>query len=148
MLGRKIYGEVRLVLRDDPAVIKESYADYADAGFDFTKLKFVEGQSPTVFTVRPMTYRQKMAFEEKANIVQKIEFAVRCGLVAVSNFTIEKADGTRMEPPPIKHIDQPPYGLMVAQEWLEGAGIQTAYLVEIGTAIISITEVPLKVGEQ
>jgi hypothetical protein len=139
MLQRRVFSEIDFVVSTDPAIDGGSHAAFAESGYDYSKLVFVEN-NPTVFRLKPMTYRQRCALNEKDVVFKRAELAIKCGLVGVKDYKIIKPDGTEymLRSPDVENV--PGLGAVVTDAWLEEAGFSTGVLYELGGAVIGISE--------
>jgi hypothetical protein len=139
MLKRRILDPIRLVLPDDDAIGPESdYQAYLDGWCDWQHLKLVEGAKPSVFTVAPLTHRQRIARDQHGTRAAQMDYTVRASIRAVSNVTIERPGGE------IETLDAPQIrdGL-VTSEWMDRAGFTEDEFGALYLAAAAVTEVQL-----
>lgn len=125
MLSRKIHGPRKVVLGWDPAVDSDAsdLVAYKDSGWDFDSghLKIRAGETPTVWTLGPLTEAQKR--RAKAFDVDSpdwTDFVFRCGIHGVTNYLIQDVNGER-EVSQVVRKDVPGLGEMATVEWLESS---------------------------
>jgi hypothetical protein len=132
-LGKRRIKQAKLVLRRDPALHPDvDYEAYIAAGYDWGKLKFVDGQRPTVFTCKPLTVPQREALMEQTSFAR---FVFRCGVVALDNYVDE--DTTL---PPVARAKEEGFGMMVSDAWYDGAEIPDDDLLNVVKCIQEITQ--------
>ena len=145
MLKRKILGSVRFVCKFDPAVDHAacSYESYVSSDFNEENLAFVTGAEPTVWTIAPLTRRQKSLVAQFKGR-QRWEILVQCGLRAVSGYGIvdEHGQTTELGPPQREPWSAvPEMGPMITDAWLDKANLLDQELEAVAEAVWAITEV-------
>ena len=143
MLGRRLITSAQVVLQDDPAIDHAAcnYAAYVEAGYDVSKLAFVSGEQPTVFHVRPLTYRQRMTRDDITQTGSRIHYIFRAGLVSVDNYQL----GDVPAPPVQREADDKS---LVTMEWMERIGLPDAHMVPVVLAIGAISEAALPLSKR
>ena len=143
MLGRRLITSAQVVLQDDPAIDHAacSYAAYVEAGYDVSKLAFVSGEQPTVFHIKPLTYRQRMTRDDITQTGSRIHYIFRAGLVGVDNYQL--GDG----PAPSVQREGDASSL-VSVEWMERMGLPDSHMVPVVLAITAISEAALPLSKR
>lgn len=145
MLSRKIYEPIKMILPGDDAIAPGAdYVEYlgadpesGDKVCDEEKLQFVNGRTPTRFTLRPMTHKQRIAAHglETMSFGHQL-FVVRCGLVRISDYEVDGAPV--MEPARRRSGD---LGELVTEEWLlSTAALSNDDIGALAIAVLAITE--------
>lgn len=141
-LGKRVISAVDLILQEDSAIDSESsdYEKYLKT-FDRKHLTLVEGEHPTIFRIRPLTYAQRMELDsiDVDDLARRCEFAVRCGLEKVENYTIETG-GTEMELQPVQRRREGRLGELVTKDWLSEANFPSSQTFSLANAISILSE--------
>jgi hypothetical protein len=142
-LGKRVYTEVDYVLAEaDDAVDrdKSDISKYNDS-FERKYLKLKKGKQPTIFKLRPMSYRQRMHFESIEDNTRKFEFALRCGIWDIQNYIIETQDGGNgiAMPKPVR-VKDPQLGELLPESWIEEMNLPPDQIVHVGAAVITISQ--------
>lgn len=144
-LGRRVCKSRRVVLIgadedgdviSDPALHEDTNAqEYYDSLFDPKHLKMQPGEVPTWWTIAPLTKRQKDAGSEMTTVRGRVEWYVRCGLLAHEHWTIEDDSGAIRNAPQPDRKTRGRVGELASEQWYEDmdltAGIATALYVMI-----------------
>lgn len=146
-LGRKILDSVRVVLKSDPA-IEAGYDEYKKSGYDFSKLKFCDGQRPTVFHIKQWSRRQKNSVSQLAPSVDAIDLAIRCCLISVDNYLIENANGTEtvLGAPTFDRYGD--LGDIITVEWMDKANFLIDHKTDLYRAIETVGELSHPLGRR
>lgn len=124
----------------DPSV-KSGHSDFVKENFDFSKLTLDDKTKPTVFTIKPLTRRQKMVCDNMngANLKWSI---VQFGLVSVDDYEWEGVTGQKVQLPPVKFSDSGAdgFGKFIDDKWLDEANFTQDELDELISAIIKVGE--------
>ena len=121
MLSRRIYDPITVILPGDDAVDWQASDVQAYFGLDGdgkicdeTKLRFVDGTTPSRFTLRQLTHRQRIAAHafDTMSFGQQL-FAVRCALLRVSGYEVS---GSPLGEPDRQRDGD--LGELVATEWI------------------------------
>jgi hypothetical protein len=139
-LGKRVLSQVQLILPTDDAVGEKcDYPKYLET-LDRQYLDLRSDVQPTVFTARPLTYRQRMEMEGVSDLAPRCEMAIRCGLVEVSNYLVLAADGSQVTLPPIVRQDDLLLGAkVISKDWLAEANFPTAQFYALANAIAVIS---------
>lgn len=148
-LGRKVYQPIRYITERDSAIDKaqSDWAKYKSSGYDWQHIKLLPGEKATVFTLRQLTQRQRMAREGIDNLAERLTFTIRCGVEAVENYLIERPDGSVMDlrqPEPDANNSLAPIATV---KWAEEANFPNDHLVMIAAAISEISEAQLPLSK-
>lgn len=123
MLGRRIVGPRDVVFLTDPAVSPETDSQgYIDAAFDMKSpaLKIVEGETPTVWSMAPLTDAQRrQAKTMEMGEVDWNEYVFCCAIHGIKGYIIDEEG---KEP---REVEQPDRGEgdRASVEWLRRSGI-------------------------
>ena len=146
MLGRRVFTRIQFVLENDPAVAPpkkvkgkdvDSYQDYVSGGWDMSKLK-LKG-TPTIWTLRPLSYPERMHRDSITELRERVQWLLRCGIVDVKDYPLFKADGSYDVLPSPSFVTEGKSDL-VAMEWLERANLLDDQELVLAQAVQSITE--------
>lgn len=151
LLKRRVLDPARFVFFEDDAIDHEhketDYEAYLAGFCDWEHLRIREGAKPTVFVLRQLTHRERLAYDRYSPGLDQLCFAVRCGLVNVENYAYEEADGS------VTHVEKPVRKKdgalkLVTEQWLADARLTENEIGVMATAIMGITEisVPLLTG--
>lgn len=148
-LGRKVYQPIRYITERDSAIdkVQSDWSKYKSSGYDWQHIKLLPGEKATVFTLRQLTQRQRMAREGIDNLAERLTFTIRCGVEAVENYLIERPDGSVME------LRQPEQDLgnslapIATVKWAEEANFPNDHLVMIAAAISEISEAQIPLSK-
>ena len=145
MLKRRILEPIRLVLPDDEAIDLDAsdYAAYLDGWCDWKHLKMRDGQQATVFTMRQLTHRQKVAREQYGNAYAQAVFTARCGLVDVSGLEVQHPDGTTTLVSQPTRKREGDLGELVDERWFEDARLSSNQVTALSLAAWAASEVSL-----
>lgn len=133
MLKRRLTDPLRVVLWGDDAldVTADEYKSYVEGWCDWSKLKCKEGAKPTVFVVKPLTHRQRVAMShlEEGSFAQSA-FVVRCCLIGVEGFDVAA-------------LERKPFGDagdIVTEDWLDKAGLTASQYGALFMASMAVSE--------
>jgi hypothetical protein len=156
VLRRKVFDAVQFVPRFDPAIDHAScdYDAYVDSGYDLGKLKTRNGDLLTMFSVAPLTFKQKSMVDvfdiDKGDprrvpgdlpMGRKARLAViQFGLRGVENYEIETVDGStkKLGGPERKKDDD--LGPIVTDKWIETANLCADEIEAVARCIWEISE--------
>lgn len=130
MRGRQITGPRRVLLlvpwevKDGVQLLADSAVDtaktkvqeYWNSMFDESKLVLVQGETPTWFTIAPLTSGQKLA--APSTLQERVAWFLRCGLVRIENYQVMGVDGVSREADQPDRVDRGGrVGEMASEEW-------------------------------
>ena len=145
MLGRRALQPINFVCKDDSA-IESGYEEYEKNLYDYTKLVFKAGQTPTIFKIRQLNDEQKDIIVSEDNPAKRARIACRLGLIDVQNFAVIGENNNYLPLKPICFENDPIFGQVVAKDWYSHElGLSFSHMVQIYLAIDKISEasVPL-----
>jgi hypothetical protein len=148
-LGRKVYQPIRYITERDSAIDKTSsdWAKYKASGYDWQYITLLPGEKATIFTLRQLTQRQRMAREGIENLAERLTFTLRCGIETIENYLIERPDGSVMElrnPEPDANNNLAPIATV---KWAEDANFPNDHLIMIAAAISEISEAQIPLSK-
>lgn len=145
MLHRSVIKPVRFVFYQDSAVDQDGtdYAKFLEDGCDHQHLKIKEGEKPSVFILRQLTHKQRIAANRFSGADQH-EYVVKCGLVGVENYVVHLPDGdSRSVPPPERRKINDEIGEQVTDKWLSDSMLTPDDLSLMSMVIVAISEAKL-----
>jgi hypothetical protein len=130
------------VLEEDGALDaeKSDYEAYVESGYDRKHLTMRNGEKPTEFCIKPLTYAQREALQDQTNIPS---YVIRCGLRNVENYIVQEEDGTTAALPPVELDDVDGLGKLATMKWLAAANLPDSHMARIIEAIQNITQAKL-----
>lgn len=141
MLKRKVLDYVKLVLAIDPAIdVEKSNFDLYYETWDLKHIIIKEGEKPTCFTIRQISDKARDKLLSITNSPERATMAIRCGLVDVENYFIEKPNGELIPLESPKRSNYGDWGNIITDEWMETAKFCFDEKLAIGGAVITITE--------
>ena len=91
--------------------------------------------------IRQLTDEQKDAIANQGNDHRaSARMSIRCGLVGIQNYLVQKEDGSEIEWPQPEMIDDPRLGKIIADKWIRDAGFLTDQLVALYVLIDKFSE--------
>ena len=130
--------EVSVVLSFDDAV-KDGYPEYLENGFDESRLT-LDGE-PTRFVLQPLTYDQRNRANDIQGPSERVEFVLRCSLLRVTGYQVERQEGVVTALPPVEHEDSQQWKRpVVKREWLQLASLPTGVASELAAAARMLSE--------
>lgn len=82
----------KAILSFDTSIVGGDYQAYRESLFDEKHLKLDAGNPPTRFTLRQWTDEHRDAIAAQPNGYQRIKMGIRCGLLALENYSIKDHD--------------------------------------------------------
>lgn len=134
MIGKSVILSAQVVLEGDPAIIGGDYQAYIDSGYDLSKLQLDTSERPTIFSIKPLTYRQKMQRDSLGGTMDKIFYTLRCGLTGIENYLVfDHGQVRELDPLQLENG-------MVSEAWLEKTSLPSDHLLQVAVAISAISE--------
>lgn len=156
-LGKRYTAQKRIVIAMqarfgglvDPAVDlqKSDLEAYWESDFDPSHLKFIEGETPSWFTIRPLNRRQKDALDVAVGERSSISWYIRCASRRVENYTIQQPDGSFVDAPQPTFEKRGDLGEIASEDWLDEVNYPVDLRVALFHCIHKISEpsLPLSV---
>lgn len=138
MLKRRVMDPVKLVLRMDGAIGEGADYDKYTETWDQAHLNLKPGETPTVFTIKQLTDRQRDACHRGDTLLDKCTIAIRYGLVSVDNYMLQGPGGSEALSQP--DLGNGEHGRVITDAWLDKARFLTDEKVALGGTILAITE--------
>ncbi len=136
-LKRKVLAPVRFVFPFDDALDASSdYDAFMRNRCDWSHLKLVDGAAPTVFVLRGLKHKERLAQESYSGTLARNAYALRCGLVALENLQVETADGSRPIGPPTRDQDG-----LVSEQYVESLALSMNQIIGLGSVVSAVSEV-------
>lgn len=136
----------------DPAidVSKSDIEKYWESIFDIKHITFYPGESPTWFTLTPLTRRQKDAVDVAIGERQAASWYIRCSLLSMDNYTIIDSNGKVIEAPQPDRQQRGRAGEMASEEWLDKVNFPAEHRTGLFLIInhISEAQLPLSVRSE
>lgn len=159
MLGRKATSNREVVLAvkfgdgDGASIVADGAVDqdhtdfdaYKESLWDMKHVKIADGETPTVFTIRPLTKAQKDAVDGIDGSRAKAQHYLKYGLVDVRGYRLEGPDGKTIDAPRPTHRSNGKLGMVVPDEWFDEVDLPAEHLMALFSMIAYISEaqVPL-----
>ena len=136
-------GNETVVIADPAIEVDHEDTDlekFRESQYDMKHVHIFKGQTPTWFTVEPLTRRQKDAAEHFETSRQRSAFMIRCSVVRVEGYKIKRADGSEydLDNPSRKKNGQ--LGMMAKESWIDRMDLPELYLIALGHQIKRISE--------
>jgi len=155
MIGKYIVGPRRVaiaykmndVIVADPAIdILQSNLDhYQSSLFELEWLKYLPGEKPSLFTIQPLTRRQKDA-AESMSMRERSAWYLRCSLLGTSNYQVLKQDNSLSEIASPERIQNGSYGLMAPEMYIDELDLPEQYLLGLMLMIRHISEAQIPIS--
>jgi len=140
VLKRKVLGPTKVVLRCDPALSPTmDYHAYSAAHFAAEKLVLRDGERATVWTIEPLTFRQR-ALVDRFEGRNRKSAIVQCGLRGVEGYYVEAQSGQDAELRQPERHTVGELGHIVTDEWMAEANLLDDELAQLSDAIWEISE--------
>lgn len=141
-IGHNVRERVAIILASDSA-IKEGYEAYIAAGYDESKLVLVDGDRPTRFHVRRLTYDARKRVDDLDGS-ERLEFLLRASLEKIENYQVRRsADGPAADLAPPEFDDHKEFGPLLKVQWLRDAMLPTTVMMAVGAAARHLSEYDL-----
>jgi len=146
MLKRRVTDPIKFVFEHDGALApsadgydaEAAYGAYLE-GYDLGKLRFVEGQRPTVFVLQGMTNRQRIAMTRLTDSLAVSTYILRCGLLSHEGYEETAAGGIRPVPQP-ERVADPELGMLVTEKSIDDQRFTSRESGTLANVIIAATE--------
>lgn len=129
----------------DPAVdLQASDLDaYRESLWDTKHLAYHPGQTPTLLRLQPLTVAQKEASESITGQRKSGAFWFQCGVTQITNYQVEKPDGSLVELPQVVRREEGRLGWMITDAWMAEANLPAQLLVAVHLMLLSMSEAQL-----
>jgi hypothetical protein len=144
MLAKKICGPRDVVLFNDKAIDSKAsdFEKYREDLFDIKQghVVFNDGMVPTLFTIKPMTSKQKRFAYFLEHPQRRVEYVVRFGLVGVRDYRVVDDLGNDIGMKPVETMVHAEYGTIVSDAWLDDCPLGPLELEVLSTMITYISD--------
>jgi hypothetical protein len=141
--------EVSLILFEDDSIKPHPEPENADdpTGYDAyashcydESLLHLEGE-PVRWKIRRLTYDQRKRADDITSASERVEFLLRCGLLAITGYESCRPSGTKTPLSPIVFEESQQWGREIVKlSWLREANLPPRYMMKVAMVIRSLSE--------
>jgi len=134
-------GRIDSLIADSAVDIEASHiGKYWESMFDPSHLS-VDMAQATIWRIQPLTRRQKRHIPSNADVMERAEWYVRCGLLSVKNRPIMDG-GREVQTPAPSTTDLGQLGKVIDEKWLDEVNLPDDQIVALYRMIKHISEAP------
>jgi len=136
MLKRRILAPIRFVFPSDSAVDESSdYEAYVRERCNWDHIKLVDGEAPTVFVLRGLKHKERIAVDHYTTTMGRHSYVVRCALTGVENYTVDTPDGAHVAGAPERDSDG-----LVSEAYFAALALTLDDIAALSTAALALSE--------
>jgi hypothetical protein len=126
----------------DPAVnlASSDLSKYQESLYDISHLKFYDGQTPTFFTIQPLSRKQKDIIGGVEDFRKKANLAARMSVLSIENYEIERDGGVTVRDPQPDRQQSGDLGSMASESWLDTLDLPADFLAGLYWHIYRLSE--------
>lgn len=148
-LGRPVRLPTKVILAIDSSIQEGSkYAEYEEGLYaDESLLRLDPADPPVRWNIRQLTAEQKDAMEAQATPRERAKMAIRCSLIGIEGYRIEKPDGGLLDMSKPDTVSAGKLGAICTEKWVNALNLPVEQLTMLYMALQRFSEASLPLSK-